>query len=59
MNEIFNVRTFQLQDGTYIARAYVGDAPAYIGTIKYGDTPEEAKKKLEDLIISRGKRIAT
>jgi len=46
MNEIFNVRTFPLKDGTYIARAYVGDDPAYIGAIKYGDTPEEAKKKL-------------
>ena len=59
MNEIFNVRTFPLKDGTYIARAYVGDDPAYIGAIKYGDAPEEAKKKLEDLIISKGKRIAS
>jgi len=58
MNEIFNVRTTKLKDGTYIARAYVGDEPAYIGAVKYGDTPDEAKKKLEDLIISKGKRIA-
>ena len=58
MNHIYNVKTFQLKQGNYIARAYVGDEPAIIGAVKYGDTAEEAKGKLEYLLKSKGKLVA-